>query len=159
MFAIMAVVATTLLTSCDDHYDAPQGTRHDFEMRYPNAKDVEWERKRNHAVVEFYLPGESRDCEAWYTLRGEWVLTRFKIRFSELPEAVQTAFEQSYGKQTPVDDVERVDRNGKETLYFIEATILVDGILTDIYLDYNAQGELLRTAVDYEDYDNIYYYI
>ncbi len=31
--------------------------------------------------------------------------------------------------------------------------------LVDIYLDYAPDGTLLRTAVDVEDYDNIYYYL
>lgn len=159
MFAVVCVVALLSATGCDDNYDAPQSTRNDFYSRYPNAVDVEWERERGHAVAEFDLPGDSYGCEAWYTLGGEWVLTRFKIRYSDLPEAVQTSFEQSYGSQTPIDDVERVERNNAETIYFIEATLVIDGILTDIYLDYDGSGKLLRTAVDYEYYNNIYYYL
>ena len=72
---------------------------------------------------------------------------------------MRTAFETAYGAQTPVDDVERLDRNTGETIYFIEATIVVNGYLTEIYLDYAPDGTLLRTAVDVEDYDNVYFYL
>ena len=132
---------------------------HRLALRRPNAVDVEWERERGHAVAEFDLPGDSYGCEAWYTLGGEWVLTRFKIRFSDLPDAVRTAFEQGYGTQTPVDEVERVERNNAETIYFIEISMVVNGFLTDVYLDYSSDGELLRTSVNYDYYDNIYYYL
>lgn len=158
MFALMAVVAV-FAVGCDDDYNAPQATRSEFQTQYPNAVDVEWERRRGYAVCEFELPGVSRDCEAWYTKGGAWVMTEYKIQYSELPQPVRTAFESSYGAQTPVDDVSRVERNGASTIYFIEATIVVNGYLTDIYLDYEGDGTLLRTAVDVENYDNIYYYL
>ena len=90
---------------------------------------------------------------------GVWVMTKYDIKYSDLPQAVRTAFETSYGAQTPVDDVERLERNTGETVYFIEATIVVNGYLADIYLDYAPDGTLLRTAVDVEGYDNIYYYL
>ena len=86
-------------------------------------------------------------------------MTKYDIKYSDLPQVVRTAFETSYGAQTPVDDVERLERNTGETVYFIEATIVVNGYLADIYLDYAPDGTLLRTAVDVEDYDNIYYYL
>lgn len=157
IFATFAVVASLGLFACDD-YNAPVSMRNAFKEQYPTAVDVEWERKRGHAVAEFTIPGEG-DCEAWYTKGGEWVMTKYDIRYSDLPQAVRTAFETEYGAQTPVDDVERLERNTGETIYFIEATIVVNGYLTDIYLDYAPDGTLLRTAVDVDDYDNIYYYL
>jgi hypothetical protein len=157
IFAAFAAVAALGLFACDD-YNAPTSLRHAFYDKYPTAVDVEWERKRGHAVAEFHLPG-SGDCEAWYTKGGEWVMTKYDIKYSELPQAVRTAFEAEYGAQTPVDDVERLERNAGDTIYFIEATIVVNGYLTDIYLDYAEDGTLLRTAADIEDYDNIYYYL
>lgn len=157
IYAAFAIVVALGLFACDD-YKAPTSLRSAFAERYPNAVDVEWERKRGYAVAEFHLPG-SGDCEAWYTKGGEWVMTKYDIKYSELPQAVRTAFESAYGAQTPVDDVERLERSNGDTIYFIEATIVVNGFLTDIYLDYAADGTLLRTAADVEYYDNVYYYL
>lgn len=158
VFAFIAVIATVLVVGCDD-YNAPTSLRKAFTERYPTAVDVEWEKKRGYAVADFHIPGQTGECEAWYTKSGEWVMTKFDIRYSELPEAVRTAFENEYGAQTPVDDVERLERNTGQTIYFIEATVVVNGLLTDLYLDYSAEGELLRTTVDVENYDNVYYYL
>jgi hypothetical protein len=156
LFAVL--IAATTLIACDDDYNAPQTTRAEFQTQYPNAVDVEWEKKRGYVVAEFHIPGQG-ECEAWYTKGGEWVMTKYDIKFSDLPAAVQTAFVTEYGAQTPVDDVERLERRGNDTLYFIEAEIVINGYLTDIDLDYAEDGTLLRTTVDVEDYDNIYYYI
>jgi hypothetical protein len=156
LFAVL--IAATTLIACDDDYNAPQTTRAEFQTQYPNAVDVEWEKKRGYVVAEFHIPGQG-ECEAWYTKGGEWVMTKYDIKFSDLPAAVQTAFVTEYGAQTPVDDVERLERRGSDTLYFIEAEIVINGYLTDIDLDYAEDGTLLRTTVDVEDYDNVYYYI
>lgn len=156
LFAVL--IAATTLIACDDDYNAPQTTRAEFQTQYPNAVDVEWEKKRGYVVAEFHIPGQG-ECEAWYTKGGEWVMTRYDIKFSDLPAAVQRAFVTEYGAQTPVDDVERLERRGNDTLYFIEAEIVINGYLTDIDLDYAEDGTLLRTTVDVEDYDNVYYYI
>jgi hypothetical protein len=156
MFAIMAVVALTVV-GCD-HYDTPTSIRNAFSTEYPTAVDVEWKSKRGYAVAEFYLPGQG-ECEAWYTKAGAWVMTAYDMRYSDLPVAVRNSFEAAYGSETPVDDVERLERNNNDTIYFIEATILVNGFLTDIYLDYSADGTLLRTTIDVEDYDYLYYYL
>ena len=86
-------------------------------------------------------------------------MTKFDIRYSDLPAAVRTAFETEYGTQAPVDDVERLERNDNDTIYFIETEVVINGFLTDIDLDYAEDGTLLRTTVDVENYDNIYYYI
>lgn len=156
MFAIMAMVAIAIV-GCD-HYNAPTSIRNAFSTEYPTAVDVEWKSKRGYAVAEFYLPGQG-ECEAWYTKAGAWVMTAYDMKYSDLPTAVRNAFESEYGAETPVDDVERLERNNNDTIYFIEATIVVNGFLTDIYLDYSANGTLLRTTIDVEDYDYLYYYL
>ncbi len=158
LFATIMLVAALGVTSCDD-YHAPASMRNAFYDRYPNAVDVEWEKKRGYAVADFHLPGQWGECEAWYTKGGEWVMTKFDIRYSDLPQAVRTSFETEYGTQTPIDDVERLERNTGGTIYFIEATVMVNGFLTDLHLDYSEDGTLLRTAVDVENYDNVYYYL
>ena len=157
MFAVFAVVVALGLYACDN-YDAPTSLRNTFSKQYPTAVDVEWERKHGYVVVDFYLPG-SGECEAWYKKSGTWVMTSYDMLYNNLPQAVRTAFETGYGTNTPVDDVERVERSKGDTIYIIETTAVVNGYLTDIYLDYAADGTLLRTTVDIDNYDGIYYYI
>ena len=132
--------------------------RNTFNEQYPTAVDVEWERKHGYVVVDFYLPG-SGECEAWYKKSGTWVMTSYDMLYNNLPQAVRTAFEAEYGAETPVDDVERLERNNNDTIYFIEAEIVVNGYPAEVYLDYAEDGTLLRTSVDVEGYDSIYYYL
>ena len=155
---LFTLLTTIALSSGCDKYDAPSSVRNTFNDQYPTAVDVEWERKHGYVVVDFYLPGTG-ECEAWYKKSGTWVMTSYDMLYNDLPQAVRTAFETAYGTNTPVDDVERVERSKGETIYIIETTAVVNGYLTDIYLDYTADGTLLRTTVDIDNYDGIYYYI
>lgn len=158
LYSLFTLLFVATLTACDNDYNASPSLRSEFSNAYPNAVDVEWEKKRGYIVAEFHIPGQG-ECEAWYTKDGRWVMTKYDIKYSELPAAVRTAFETEYGSQTPVDGVERLERSGNDTIYFIEAEIVINGYLTDIDLDYAEDGTLLRTTVDIDDYDNIYYYI
>ena len=152
---LFTLLKTITLGGCEK-YDAPSSVRNTFKEQYPTAVDVEWERKHGYAVVDFYLPG-SGECEAWYKTSGTWVMTAYDMLYNNLPQAVRTAFESAYGTNTPVDDVERVERSKGETIYLIETTAVVNGYLTDIFLDYTADGTLVRTTVDIDNYDGIYY--
>lgn len=158
LFAVVALVGV-MAVGCDDDYNAPESIRSEFQTQYPNAIDVEWERRRGHVIAEFSLPGISDDCEAWYTKSGNWIMTEYDIDYNELPQAVQTAFEMGYGVQTPVDNVNRVDHNDGTTDYVLEVEVIVNGYLTDIFLYYDANGTLIHTAADIENYDYIYYYL
>ena len=63
-------------TSCDDNDDnyTPDGKIQEaFITKYPNAQRVEWEKKYDHYVADFYLEGIER--EAWINAQGEWVMT------------------------------------------------------------------------------------
>lgn len=157
LFLFTLLTTLGICASCEK-YDAPSSVRHTFNNQYPSAVDVEWERKHGYVVVDFYLPGTG-ECEAWYKKSGTWVMTSYDMLYNDLPQAVRTAFESAYGTQTPVDDVERVERSKGDTIYIIETTAVVNGYLTDIFLDYTEDGTLVRTTVDVDDYDGIYYYI
>ena len=158
IFVLSAVVAATVFVGCNDDFNAPQAMRTALTSQYPGATNVEWEKKRGYIVAEFRLPGTSNDCEAWYTSDGVWVMTEFDIRYSDLPAAVRTAFESEYGVDTPVDDVKRIERSNGEIMCLIEATVIVNGMLADIYIEYLADGTVLRTAIEVDaDYFYGYY--
>ena len=158
LFFLFTLLVVLSIGSGCEKYEAPSSVRNTFNDQYPTAVDVEWERRHGYVVVEFYLPG-SGECEAWYKKSGTWMMTSYDMLYNNLPAAVRAAFESGYGVNTPVDDVERVERSKGDTIYIIETTSVVNGYLTDIFLDYAADGTLLRTTVDIDDYDGIYYYI
>lgn len=159
LFIIAAMAFGLFAVGCDDDFTPSASLSTSFYDAYPNAVDVEWEWKHNrkYRVAEFKQDGQ--ECEAWFTKSGEWVLTEYKIDYKSLPEAVRTAFETGYGTQTPVDSVYYVERNNKSDLYIIETEVVVDGLLSEIYLTYSTEGELLRTWVEVEYGDYIYDYL
>lgn len=160
IFWMMALILCGVAISCDDDYNPSQSLNTAFHAQYPDARDVEWERKGKHVVAEFKLPSVSNDCDAWYLRKtGEWVLTDFEISFSALPEAVQTAFHGEYGELAPVDSVNHIDRNGKSDVFVIETEAVVNGFLADICVEYSEDGTKIRTNVDYEFFDYIDYYL
>ena len=151
--SIMALFAV----GCDKDYTPDASLSSTFKQAYPDAVDVEWEREHNHLVAEFKLPGISNDCEAWFTKSGSLVLTTYRIAYSSLPDAVRNSFESEYGSMTPVDSVTHGQRSNGDDIYFLEVESIVNDELVDLYLDYNATGELLRTWVEVEYYENMYY--
>ena len=60
---------------------------------------------------------------------------------------------------TPIDDIKYVTRSNGDDVYFIEIENIVDNQLVDLFLDYSPDGKLLRTWVEVEYYENIYYYL
>ena len=159
ILSLAAAILALCAVGCDKEYTPDASLSATFNQAYPDAVDVEWEREHHHIVAEFKLPGVSNECEAWFTKGGTWVLTTFDIAYSSLPEAVRNAFESEYGSMTPVDSVTHVERSNGDDVYFIEIESVLNDELVDIFLDYNANGELLRTWVDVEYYENIYYYL
>ena len=127
-FIMMAMACTLIGVGCEKEFTPSAQLSTSFYDSYPNAVDVEWEWKhgRKYRVAEFKQNG--MECEAWYTKSDEWVLTEYEMRYSELPEAVRTAFENSYGTMTPVDSVHYVDRSNGDDFYSIPS-----GSFNDMY--------------------------
>lgn len=145
MFALIAF-ATLGLVGCEDDYTPSVSLQQTFENQYPNATQVEWEKERRHYVVDFFY--ENHECEAWYNRAGKWVLTIVDLNISELPTEIKSDFEQRYGLNTPMDDVARIDRNNTISIYVIETEQVVNGILVDIIVEYDANGDFLGNSVE-----------
>ena len=78
MIIVSAVFAALLsLTSCDKYEDGiPQKSiRDDFNSKYPDAKDVEWDREGAYWVVSFEIGvwPDIEEYEVWYDSSGEVV--------------------------------------------------------------------------------------
>lgn len=142
------LVSGFAFTSCDDDDDnyTPDGKIQEaFINKYPNAQRVEWEKKYDHYVADFYLDGIER--EAWIDSQGTWVMTESDIRFNDLPEAIQTAFQESEYKAWKVDDVDLLERVEMDPVYVIE----VEQGKQEFDLYYAEDGTLIKAV---EDTDN-----
>lgn len=142
------LVSGFAFTSCDDddnNYTPDGKIQEAFINKYPNAQRVEWEKKYDHYVADFYLDGIER--EAWINSQGEWVMTESDIRFNDLPEAIQTAFQASEYKTWKVDDVDLLERVEMDPVYVIE----VEQGKQEFDLYYAEDGTLIKAV---EDTDN-----
>lgn len=108
-----------------------------FNAMYSDADRVEWEKKGNYWVADFWKDG--REKEAWFEMNGNWYQTETDITFAELPETVKTAFGASEYKDWRVDDVDMFERNDAEIFYILD----VERGNQDYDLYYSSDGTMI----------------
>ncbi len=150
-YVMIPTLAGVLASGCvSDEVVAPENRAHEsFRKMYPEVTSVEWERENNYYVAEFKVG--NHDMEAWFDEGGEWQLTETDLPYNDLPEAVRQAHEAGDFKDWTVDDVDFVERNGREAIYVLE----VKRSNTEYDLYYLADGTLVRAFPD-NDGDNDY---
>ncbi len=116
--------------------------------KYPGAVNVSWEMKGMYAVADFLL--DAVPNTAWFDNGGTWYMTESDLPFAALPQAVRDAFLGSEYGSWEIDDVDRIEREGVETVYVIEAELGEREV--DLY--YSPGGVLVKTVADGDsDYD------
>ncbi len=123
--------------------------------RYPQAADIRWTLKQGYAVAEFTLPDTRTTAvnrhAAWFDGRGEWHMTASGILSDMLPEPVRAAFAAGDYSAWPVGGIDRVLREGMETIYVIGTENTMDGVKAGMDLYYSADGVPVRKVADPAD--------
>ena len=88
--------------------------------------------------------------KAWFDAAGKWYMTEEDISYAELPRAVRTAYEAGDYAAWHVDDVDKLLRNGQETVYVLE----VERAEQEFDLYYSEDGVLLREVPDRDGNDD-----
>lgn len=121
---LMALSAAWSLQSCDNNDDdsipVPTELQNAFSSMYPNVTKVEWETKSGYYVADFR---NGYEASAWFTPNGEWQMTETDIPYSALPQEVKASYEGSEyatSQGWKIDDVDKLERKGLETVYVIE---------------------------------------
>lgn len=145
-FLLLAVILGSLsLFACsdDDDYTPDQTVKEAFDTKFPTATRVSWEKKGIYRVAEFWL--DNQENHAWFDASGDWYMTKTELKtINALPAKVQEAFKGSEYAAWKIDDVDRVERPGNETVYIIE----VEQGKQEIDLYYSEEGILIKTVVD-----------
>lgn len=145
---LIAFCAAWSLHSCDNDDDdsiaVPAALQEAFSSKYPNVKNVKWETKAGYYVADFY---DGYEASAWFTTDGNWHMTETDIPYTALPDPVKSAFETSEYKTWKKDDVDKLERQGIETVYVIE----VENQNQEIDLYYSADGVLIKSIADTDD--------
>lgn len=143
---LVALMGVFVMSACDDD-DNPvkvsDSVKEAFHAQFPNAQRVEWEMKKGYYVADFW---GNVEMEAWYDSNGKWCMTEtdLGINMSQLPEAVQNAFQASAYNMWIVDDLDKYERPDM-TFYLIE--IEFSG-KKDRNLYYAVDGTLLKDEED-----------
>lgn len=123
-YLCMGLAGMLFLNSCEKEddirlSDVPQAVVNAFDAKFPNVNSAEWEKNRGYYVAEFWY--ENAVKEAWFDEKGNWRMTETDLRkdLTALPEAVQTAFNNSQYATWQVDDIDKYERT-TDTIYLIE---------------------------------------
>lgn len=93
--AIFGIAASIILMACDMYDDGipSKAIRKEFKAKYPDAKDVEWEREGTYWSVSFETGTYSAriDHEALFDGAGKWVMTETDVYIHDVPQSVKDA--------------------------------------------------------------------
>ncbi|MGM9804637.1 MAG: PepSY-like domain-containing protein [Muribaculaceae bacterium] len=173
----LALTSTMLLAACsnnDDDYLNSQVTLPDavttevyaeFQNNYPGAANVSWSASDGYAIADFYFTAtrSNSNCSttAWYKLTdGKRKMQCQDISFSELPEAVRTAFAESDYASWTVDErahmLTRYVDDTVTTIYIVRATTMGDDDATqEVSIFYTEDGVAVKLTIEVV-YDNNY---
>ena len=80
-------------------------------------------------------------------------MTETDIPYAALPETVKSAFEQGEYSGWRVDDIDKLEREGMETVYVIEVEMKSQGEEKEMDLHYSAEGMLIKAVADTDNDD------
>ena len=85
--ALLAVLPFVTISCAQDipQHNVPSVILNAFSAAYPNAADIEWEKKGNIYNVEFEI-GKT-EHEIWYNAEGKVLKHKTEIPLSEVPAA------------------------------------------------------------------------
>lgn len=154
-----AAVAMMALQACEKSKETGQDSavsekaKQAMAAKYPGASNVTWQSKNGYVVATFSNAAQravsAEQLDAWFDNQGAWYMTETDIRFDQLPEAVKTAFAAGTYAAWLVDDVDKIERSGTETVYVIEVKQTETGREMDLY--YSPDGVLVKEMADVDD--------
>jgi hypothetical protein len=113
-----------------------------FAGRYPHAQSVSWKDNITNFEADFTL--NNYEMSAIFNSKGEWQSSEKKIKFEELPAAVQDGFSKSKYSDWEKLSVAEIEKNGEQIQYRI---YVKKSTVDKRYLFFDANGKLLRDAI------------
>lgn len=130
----------------------PQSVTTDFSSKYPGVHVKNWKTQDNQYVAYFKMNG--RQCEAFYTMNGDWLNTEIAMRhLKNLSPDIRSALRHSRYASYHIDGVERL-RTPHEEMYIVEVDnnsgnkMLYDNIgsFDDQLLYFTHSGRLVKSV-------------
>lgn len=114
-----------------------------FQQQFPNARQVEWERRRDGTFeVEFNIGWMGRDQKALISPDGNVIKHEEDISSSSLPEAVKKQIRSEFAGYR-IDDAKKVNEAGQ-----VSYVVDLESRSGDVKVQFDAQGKILKERLD-----------
>lgn len=113
--------------------DVPKEVMDTFNSAFSDARDIDWEKKGKEYEADFEI--QNVDYSARFSADGDLIMQKQDITTSDIPEPVNAAIQKEY-EGYYIDDVERIDKDGK--VYF---QVELDGKMRDRKVVFSADGD------------------
>ncbi|MDH6357188.1 PepSY-like domain-containing protein [Parabacteroides sp. PF5-9] len=90
-----------------------------FELKFPDAVEVEWMVNNTYYVADFILDG--RIINAWFKQAGDWKLTKSEVSRFVLNESIKATFSNSLYSDWDIHGVSLLEREGLSDLVILYA--------------------------------------
>jgi len=120
----------------------PAAVTEAFKARYPHAEKVVWKDEITSFEAQFTLNGFAMTAD--FNSKGEWQNSEKKIKFTDLPAAVNDGFKKSRYADWETTNVVEIDKNSESLQYRIEVK---KSAVQKKYLFFDTNGRLIRDAI------------
>lgn len=113
-----------------------------FQKMYPEATEVEWEKKGDYFIAEFIK--DSHEIDVWFDTQSQWIMTETDVEsLEEIPVPVAKAFTKSTLAAMRLNDIRVITFPKQPTVVVID----VEGYNSDeeYQVFYALNGTLLQT--------------
>ena len=98
--------------------DIPPSAKQTFTQKFPDAKDVKWEKEDDGSIEAEFKSGKSK-YSATFDQAGKWLETESEIKKSELPGAVLATITKEFSG-FKIEDVERLETPDQGKLFEVK---------------------------------------
>jgi hypothetical protein len=113
-----------------------------FKSKYPNATDVSWSKRLTRYTIKFKMA--DKEYVSNFNDDGTWKDTYTVIEFNALPAAVKNGFTKGEFSDWEVQEIRKIDANGRDRTYRIEVK---KNTLNQKNLFYNEKGDLIHDGL------------
>jgi hypothetical protein len=120
----------------------PAAVTEAFKARYPHAEKVSWKDEITSFEAQFTLNGFAMTAD--FNSKGEWQNSEKKIKFTDLPAAVNDGFKKSRYADWETTNIVEINKNSESLQYRIEVK---KSAVQKKYLFFDTNGRLIRDAI------------
>jgi hypothetical protein len=111
-----------------------------FQVKFPNATDIDWELKGDQYKVDFEIG--TRDHDVWIDKNGSIKKHKEDISQKDLPPGIVNKIAKDFSSYK-IDDTDKIEADGK-IVYLVE----LDGTADDRKVTFASNGEIQENIAD-----------